>query len=108
MLFAYIEILISLASRDPGRIKAERDRVNGMTEMLHRSEYAPITWEEWVESTIELFDEIIAALPTGQPVEALEKAFNDDGIAPALVQHFRVCHAALCSFFPVLMGWRRC
>ena len=95
MLFSYIEVLLRLGNGIPDRMQAERDRIQGMTEMLHRSEYAPITWEEWVETTIELIDELMSTLPAGDSIERLEKAFNDEGIAPALVQHFRVRQAAI-------------
>ena len=95
IMFSYFESLISSAQADLTRLQKERQRVNDMTEMLHRSEYAPIAWEEWVEATMDLFDTIISALPDENALSALEQAFTDEGLAPALVQHFRVRHAPL-------------
>ena len=90
IMFSYFEILINLTGTDPTPLKKERERIDGLTAMLHRSEYAPITWEEWVEATMDLFDAVIAAVPEGKPIAVLEQQFNDEGIAPALVQHFRM------------------
>ena len=90
MLFSYFETLTVLAEKDAAVLSKERKRVDAMTEMLHRSSYDAMTWEDWVEVTLELFNKVIASIPHKTAVPVIEQAFNDDGLAPALVQHFRV------------------
>ena len=72
------------------RLQDERLRIDKMTEMLRRSEYSPIVWEEWVDATLDLFEALIKDSSGDTTEKTLDETFNDDGIAPALVQHFRV------------------
>ena len=92
MMFSYFEVLVALSSSEPSILKQERERVDGLTKMLHRSNYTPIVWEQWVEETMELFDRLIKDLPERSSLDDLHKTFNDEELAPAIVQHFRVRH----------------
>ena len=92
MFFAFFEILVRWGGSDPSVLQRERTRMTALTDLLHRSQYPSITWDEWVDATMELFDSTIKALPDGDGVQNVEKGFNDEanGLAPALVQHLRV------------------
>lgn len=69
------------------REKARMAQINGL---LHRSGYDESIWEDWVEETDMLFDELVKADTKDAALSVLEDAFNDTVRSITILTHLRV------------------
>ena len=88
VLFGYFMILALVG--DETKILDEKTRLFQMNKILDGAGMTEYVYEDWVDATLTLLGELVAALKTGNAMETIEKAFNDEETSLMLVQHLRV------------------
>lgn len=89
MAFGYFETLFAL--RDTLRVQQELDRIKSLNTLLDQVGQQEHLYEIFVDATIEIFEQISAAIQNGEQDEAfLVNAFNEEYNSNAIITHFRV------------------
>ena len=88
VLFGYFMLLAS--SGNESKILDEQTRLSRMNSMLDATGMTEYIYEDWVNATLTLLGELIAALRDGNATDIIERAFNDEETSSMLVQHLRV------------------
>ena len=86
--FGYFELLAGLQDREVWIVeKARLAKLNGL---LQRSGYDESIWEDWIEETDALFDDLAATNDSHQALSLIEERFNDLNRSIAILTHIRV------------------
>jgi ubiquitin thioesterase protein OTUB1 len=71
-------------------IMEEINRLRQLNAMLDRSGLQEFIYEDWVEATANLLQDVSAHLPCGDNATKLTTAFNNEVGSAEVIQHFRV------------------
>lgn len=89
MIFGYFEILFNL--RDPHRVQSELQRIKSLNTLLDRVGQQQDIYDIFVDETVEIFSQTLAAIQNGVQNESfLVEAMCDDFRSSAVITHFRV------------------
>ena len=88
LIFLYFEIL--LANDDSNHLKAEATRLKELNSLLGQYMDNPLSYEDFVEETLGLFEELIAQGSSSASRSLLFERLNNDDISNYVIMHFRV------------------
>ena len=88
VLFGYFMNLVLIGNE--AKILEEQTRLSRLSTLLDEAGMSEYVYEDWVNASLTLLGELVAALKNGRAIEVIERAFNDEENSPMLVQHLRV------------------
>ncbi len=87
--FCYFETLLRLGNQN--KIIAEETRLKSLNNLLNAVGFQQHLYEDFVESTLGLLEQIRTTVPVQDDGAALWASFNDPEISSGIITHFRVC-----------------
>lgn len=88
LAYAYFETLVRTGSRS--RILEEKTRLWSLNNLLKRTGFDQMLYEDFVTVTLNLLTELASLNPAPVAAATLLERFNDVEVSSAIITHFRV------------------